>query len=351
MYVCGPHRPGSPPLRPRARGARARRAAPLPRVDGRGGPARPQHHRRRGQDHRQEQGRGSAPDGGRRGVHAHLRGPDRPPRHPPPAHRPRATGPHHRDDRAHRGAHRRRPRLRVRRRRLLRRSAPSPSTASCRAARSTSCARVRGSRPTSASATRWTSPCGSGQAGRAELAVPVGRRPAGLAHRVLGHGPQVPRRRLRPPHRRPRPRLPPPRERDRPVRGGDGKPFARHWLHNGLLNIGGEKMSKSVGNVISLAEALDTYGGAVLRFFYLAAHYRSPVELSDDRLAEATAAVERWRAFLRAVDQAGGGGRIEGGSHRPGRRRHRGETAARRSSPRWRTTCPPPEPTRRCSSS
>jgi cysteinyl-tRNA synthetase len=94
-----------------------------------------------------------------------------------------------------------------------------------------------------------------------------------------------------------------------------GQPFARHWLHNGLLNIGGEKMSKSVGNVISLAEALDTYGGAVLRFFYLAAHYRSPVELSDDRLAEATAAVERWRAFLRAVDQAGGAGPDRGGQH------------------------------------
>jgi cysteinyl-tRNA synthetase len=80
-----------------------------------------------------------------------------------------------------------------------------------------------------------------------------------------------------------------------------GQPFARHWLHNGLLNVDGEKMSKSVGNVLSLDRALRTHGGDVLRFFFLAAHYRSPVELGDDRLTEATAAVDRWRGFLRAT--------------------------------------------------
>jgi cysteinyl-tRNA synthetase len=80
-----------------------------------------------------------------------------------------------------------------------------------------------------------------------------------------------------------------------------GAPFARHWLHNGLLHIDGEKMSKSTGPVLSLDEAIDTHGAAVLRFFYLAAHYRSPVELNDDRLVEAAAAVERWRGYLRAA--------------------------------------------------
>jgi cysteinyl-tRNA synthetase len=84
-----------------------------------------------------------------------------------------------------------------------------------------------------------------------------------------------------------------------------GEPFARHWLHNGLLNLDGEKMSKSVGNVLSLADALADSGGDVLRFFYLAAHYRSPVELSPDRLAEAEAAVERWQSFLRAAARVG----------------------------------------------
>jgi cysteinyl-tRNA synthetase len=86
-----------------------------------------------------------------------------------------------------------------------------------------------------------------------------------------------------------------------------GEPFARHWLHNGLLHIDGEKMSKSVGNVLSLAEALDRHGGNVLRFFYLAAHYRSPVDLSDGRLAEAAAAVDRWRGFLRAAGEVADG--------------------------------------------
>ena len=80
-----------------------------------------------------------------------------------------------------------------------------------------------------------------------------------------------------------------------------GEPFARHWVHNGLLNLGAEKMSKSLGNIISLEEALSRYGADTLRFFYLAAHYRSPVEFNEERLDEAGAAVERWSDFLRAA--------------------------------------------------
>ena len=86
-----------------------------------------------------------------------------------------------------------------------------------------------------------------------------------------------------------------------------GKPFARLWLHNGLLTLGAEKMSKSVGNIISLDEAISTYGGDVLRFFYLAAHYRSPVEFSEERLKEAQGAIERWRTFLRLTAHLDGG--------------------------------------------
>jgi cysteinyl-tRNA synthetase len=80
-----------------------------------------------------------------------------------------------------------------------------------------------------------------------------------------------------------------------------GQPFARYWLHNGLLNLSGEKMAKSVGNIISLSEALDRYGADTLRFYYLSAHYRSSVEFSEERLDEAAAAIDRWRAFLRAA--------------------------------------------------
>jgi cysteinyl-tRNA synthetase len=78
-----------------------------------------------------------------------------------------------------------------------------------------------------------------------------------------------------------------------------GEPFARLWLHNGLLHVGSEKMSKSLGNFITLAEAIDRYGPDVLRMFYLQVAYRSPVDFSEERLAEARAGLERWRAFLR----------------------------------------------------
>ena len=80
-----------------------------------------------------------------------------------------------------------------------------------------------------------------------------------------------------------------------------GRRFVRYWVHNGLLSVDNEKMSKSLGNVISLAEALDRYGASVLRLFYLSAHYRSPVDFNAERLAEAQAGLGRWRALLRAT--------------------------------------------------
>ena len=58
---------------------------------------------------------------------------------------------------------------------------------------------------------------------------------------------------------------------------GEG-PLVNYWMHGGLLNMAGEKMSKSLGNVYSLATALEEFGPAVLRFFYLNAHYRSPLD-------------------------------------------------------------------------
>jgi cysteinyl-tRNA synthetase len=82
-----------------------------------------------------------------------------------------------------------------------------------------------------------------------------------------------------------------------------GTPFARMWVHNGMLTLDNTKMSKSVGNIISLSEALDRYGAGTLRLFYLRAHYRSPVEFSEARLEEAAAAYERLAAFVRTTEQ------------------------------------------------
>jgi cysteinyl-tRNA synthetase len=80
-----------------------------------------------------------------------------------------------------------------------------------------------------------------------------------------------------------------------------GTPFARMWVHNGMLTLDQTKMSKSVGNIISLAEAIDRYGAGALRMFYLRAHYRRPVDFSEARLDEAAAAYERLAGFVRAT--------------------------------------------------
>jgi len=63
-------------------------------------------------------------------------------------------------------------------------------------------------------------------------------------------------------------------------------PLVRYWMHIGLLNMKGEKMSKSLGNVVGLAETLDEFGPEVLRFFYLNAHYRSPLEFVKGKSLE-----------------------------------------------------------------
>ena len=81
--------------------------------------------------------------------------------------------------------------------------------------------------------------------------------------------------------------------------GSSGRRFARHWLHNGMVNLGGEKLSKSTGHVIDLAEAIERHGGPAVRMFYLRAAYRSPVEFSEDLLNEAAASLDRLRAFRR----------------------------------------------------
>ncbi|MPZ71778.1 MAG: cysteine--tRNA ligase [Nitriliruptorales bacterium] len=80
-----------------------------------------------------------------------------------------------------------------------------------------------------------------------------------------------------------------------------GRRFARFWVHNGMVTLDDEKMSKSVGNVIGLGEALDRFGANILRLFLLSAHYRSPVDFSEARLEEARAGFDRWRAFVRAT--------------------------------------------------
>jgi len=72
-----------------------------------------------------------------------------------------------------------------------------------------------------------------------------------------------------------------------------GKPFARYWLHNGFVNIDNEKMSKSLGNFFTLRDVLARVKPEVLRFFFASSHYRSPIDYSDQSIAEAKAGLDR----------------------------------------------------------
>jgi cysteinyl-tRNA synthetase len=90
---------------------------------------------------------------------------------------------------------------------------------------------------------------------------------------------------------------------------GRGKPLARLWMHNGMVRLATEKMSKSEGNIFGLAEALDAHGPEAVVAFLVSGHYRQPLEFSEGALEEAAARVERVRNFLR--EAAGGGAEEE----------------------------------------
>ncbi len=83
----------------------------------------------------------------------------------------------------------------------------------------------------------------------------------------------------------------------------NGKPFVRYWMHNGFVNINAEKMSKSLGNFFTIKEVLARYDSEVLRFFLLSAHYRSPIDFSDQNLSEAEAGLDRIYTALAALEK------------------------------------------------
>jgi cysteinyl-tRNA synthetase len=74
-----------------------------------------------------------------------------------------------------------------------------------------------------------------------------------------------------------------------------GHPFASIWAHNGMLRFTGEKMSKSLGNVTTIREALDTWGREPLLVFFLGAHWRKPVDFSEETMEQAVARRDRLR--------------------------------------------------------
>ena len=83
-----------------------------------------------------------------------------------------------------------------------------------------------------------------------------------------------------------------------------GREFAHHWMHGGMLQINGEKMSKSLNNFFLLRDILETVDANDLRFLMLQTHYRSPLDFSDERVEEAGVALERIRNAVKNLDWA-----------------------------------------------
>jgi cysteinyl-tRNA synthetase len=86
-----------------------------------------------------------------------------------------------------------------------------------------------------------------------------------------------------------------------------GVPLARLWMHNGMVRTDAEKMSKSLGNIFQLSEALDRFGGQAVVAYLTSGHYRQPLEFSEQALEEASTRVERIRNFLDEASDDGGG--------------------------------------------
>jgi cysteinyl-tRNA synthetase len=82
-----------------------------------------------------------------------------------------------------------------------------------------------------------------------------------------------------------------------------GHEFARIWTHNGMLQSTGEKMAKSVGNIITLREAIDEWGRETILLLFLRAHWRKPVDLSEETLQQAAATAETLREVFRASSE------------------------------------------------
>ncbi len=78
-----------------------------------------------------------------------------------------------------------------------------------------------------------------------------------------------------------------------------GKPFARYWIHNGMLQLSGEKMSKSVGNLVTIEEFLTTHPADALRMLVLNSGYRNPLSFSEEILTQAEKAIDRLRSGLK----------------------------------------------------
>jgi len=90
--------------------------------------------------------------------------------------------------------------------------------------------------------------------------------------------------------------------------GATGKPFVQCWAHNGFVNLGSEKMSKSLGNTLWIRDMVARHDPEALRLYFLGTHYRHPLEYADERIAESGRALGRLRALVEEAERVARGG-------------------------------------------
>ncbi|MHC1745443.1 MAG: cysteine--tRNA ligase [Syntrophobacteraceae bacterium] len=133
----------------------------------------------------------------------------------------------------------------------------------------------------------WDSPWGPGRPGWHIECSAMGRRFLGVAFDIHGGGKDL----IFPHHE----------NEIAQSEAAFGVPFVRYWLHNGFVNINNEKMSKSLGNFFTIRDVLEKVHPEALRLFVISKHYRSPVDFSDETVAEAERGLERLYGTLGAV--------------------------------------------------
>lgn len=146
----------------------------------------------------------------------------------------------------------------------------------------------KGHKPQEPESASWPSPWGDGRPGWHIECSAMASRYLGSRFDIHGGGLD-----LRFPHHE--------NELAQSTAAGDG--FANYWVHNGLVNVDGQKMSKSLGNSIFAAEFLRQARPIVVRYYLGSAHYRSTIDYHDGALVEAEAALERIEVFLERVDR------------------------------------------------
>ena len=134
--------------------------------------------------------------------------------------------------------------------------------------------------------TAWDSPWGRGRPGWHIECSAMAEKHLGPSFEIHGGGLD-----LRFPHH----------ENELAQSRGAGREFARIWAHNGMLQLDEEKMSKSVGNIVSLREALDRWGREAILVFFLGGHYRSPLDFSEEAMEAAAAQAEAFRTAVRTA--------------------------------------------------